>query len=84
MGGVPALRLAEQSRRHPTLTQTNKLRGRTTPPPTHCPRSLLTFGLVGVRNREIWDGATRQGKPQKPGPRSSGRTHTPLYTPSPY
>lgn len=75
-GGGGGLWAGGATRHHPTLTQTNKLRGSTMRPPTTAHASLPTLGLVGAGNRElvgagnreIWDRATKPGRPQKQGP----------------
>lgn len=46
-GGGGGLWAGGATRHHPTLTQTNKLRGWTLPPPTHCPRQSPYVGVGG-------------------------------------
>lgn len=82
--GVLALRLAERTRRHPTLTQTNTLKGQTTPPPTQCPLRAPNGRVGGGREPGSLGRGRRQGTPPKPGPKASGHAHTSLYTPSPF
>lgn len=79
-GGRGLLGRRRGAHRHPTLSQTNKLRGRATPPPTLCPHpspKVCIGGGWGAGDREIWDAAPRQGGCRNRGP----SLNTPLYTP---
>lgn len=81
-GGGPAFRQAEGTRRHPTLSQTNKLRGRTTLPPVPCPHQSPEVCTGGGRGQRGW-GGPRQGGCRKRGPRPKHSPSHPQSRPQP-